>query len=113
MLNRKRKGKRRLPTRVKQPLAQQTMVNQSWSMYFMSDSMVGNRKFKTLNIMDYCSRDVLAIEVDTSLSSRIVIRTLDKFIEQRGKRVSIRTDSGPEFTSKDLELWRRDKGINL
>ena len=112
-LNRKRKGKRRLPARVKQSLAQQSLVNQSWSMDFMSDSMVGNRKFRTLNVMDDCSREVLAIEVDTSLSSRRVIRTLDRIIEQRGKRVSIRTDNGPEFTSKVLELWSLDKGINL
>ncbi len=63
--------------------------------------------------MDDCSREVLAIEVDTSLSSRRVIRTLDRIIEQRGKPVSIRTDNGPEFTSKDLELWSLDKGNNL
>ena len=84
-LNKKRRGKRRLPTRVKQPLAQQNTINQSWSMDFMSDSMVGNRKF----------------------------RTLDRIIEQRGKPVAIRTDNGPEFTSKDLELWSIDKGIKL
>lgn len=68
-------------------------------MDFMSDSMVGNRKFRTLNVMDYCSREVLAIEVDTSLSSRRVIRTLDRIIQQRGKPVSIRPDNGPKFTS--------------
>lgn len=84
-LNKKRRGKRRLPTRVKQPLAQQNTINQSWSKDFMSDSMVGNRKF----------------------------RTLDRIIEQRGKPVAIRTDNGPEFTSKDLELWSIDKGIKL
>jgi putative transposase len=72
-LNKKRRGKRRLPTRVKQPLAQQNTINQSWSMDFMSDSIVGNRKFRTLNIMVNCSREVLAIEVNTSLSSRRVI----------------------------------------
>jgi len=82
-------------------------------MDFMSDSMVGNRKFRTLNVMDDCSREVLAIEVDTLLSSRRVIRTLNRIIEQRGKPVSIRTDNCPEFTSKDLELWSLDKGINL
>lgn len=99
-LNRKRKGKRRLPARVKQPLTQQSFVNQSWSMDFMSDSIVGNRKFRQLNVMDDCTREVLAIEVDTSLSYRRIIRTLDRIIEQRGKPVSIRTDNG-------LSLLRR------
>jgi len=108
-LNRNRKGKRGLPARVKQPLAQQSMVNQSWSMDFMSDSMVGNRKFRTLNVMDDCFREVLAIEVDTSLSSRRVIRIPDRIIEQRGKPVSIRTDNGPEFTSKDLQFIQPGK----
>jgi len=112
-LNKKRRGKRRLPTRVKQPLAQQNTINQSWSMDFMSDSMVGNRKFRTLNIMDDCTREVLAIEIDTSLSSKRVIRTLDRIIEQRCKPVAIRSDNGPEFTSKDLELWSIDNGIKL
>ena len=78
----------------------------------MSDSKVGNRKFRTLNVIDDCSRGVLAIEVDTSLSSRRVIRTLNRIIEQRGKIVSIRTDNGPEFTSKNLDLWMLDKRIN-
>lgn len=112
-LNRKRRGKRRLPARVKQPLTQQSLINQSWSMDFMSDSMVGNRKFRTLNVMDDCSREVLAIEIDTSLSSKRVIRTLERIIEQRGMPATIRTDNGPEFTSKDLELWSLDKGINI
>jgi putative transposase len=112
-LNKKRKGKRRLPARVKQPLQQPTTVNRSWSMDFMSDSMVGNRKFRTLNVMDDCSREALAIEVDTSLSARRVIRTLDRIIEQRGKPLSVRTDNGPEFTSKDLELWAKEKGITI
>jgi putative transposase len=112
-LNKKRKGKRRLPARVKQPLIQQTEVNSSWSMDFMSDTMVGNRKFRTLNIMDDCSREVLAIEVDTSLSAKRVTRTLDRIIEQRGKPSSIRTDNGPEFTSKELELWAIEKGIMI
>jgi putative transposase len=68
-LNKKRKSKRRLPARVKQPLTQQPEVNKTLSMDFMSDSMVGNRKFRTLNVMDDCSREALAIEVDTSLSA--------------------------------------------
>jgi putative transposase len=82
-LNRKRKGKRRLPARVKQPLATQTTINKIWSMDFMSDSVVSGRRFRTFNVMDDCSREALAIEIDTSLSSKRVIRTLERIIEDR------------------------------
>ena len=112
-LNKKRKGKRRLPARVKQPLQQQAAVNRVWSMDFMSDSIVSGRKFRTLNVMDDCSREALAIEVDTSLSAKRVIRVLERIIEDRGKPTAIRTDNGPEFTSKDLELWAMEKEINI
>ena len=112
-LNKKRKGKRRLPARVKQPLQQQTEVNKTWSMDFMSDSMTGNRKFRTFNVIDDCSREVLAIEVDTSLSSKRVIRVLDRVIENNGKPAAIRVDNGPEFTSKHFELWAKEKGIYI
>lgn len=112
-LNKKRKGKRRLPARIKQPLTQQTMINKTWSMDFMSDSMVGGRKFRTLNVMDDYSREALAIEIDTSISAKRVIRTLDRIIEQRGKPTAIRTDNGPEFTSKELELWAIENEITI
>jgi putative transposase len=110
-LNRKRKGKRRLPARVKQPLVQQTMVNKSWSMDFMSDVMVQGRKFRTFNVMDDCSREVLTIEVDTSLSSKRIIRTLNRTIEIHGKPTAVRVDNGPEFTFKNFELWAKEQDI--
>lgn len=110
-LNRKRKGKRRVPARVKQPLVKQEQLNQSWSMDFMSDSMVGNRKFRTFNVIDDCTREVLAIEIDTSLSSKRIVRTLKRIIDERGTPKTIRTDNGPEFTSKEFELWCKDQGI--
>lgn len=112
-LNRKRKGKRRLPARVKQPLATQVNVNQIWSMDFMSDSVVSGRRFRTFNVMDDCSREALAIEIDTSLSAKRVIRTLERIIEDRGKPAILRSDNGPEFTSKDLEIWCKDQEITL
>jgi putative transposase len=112
-LNKKRRGKRRLPARVKQPLQQQTALNSSWSMDFMSDSLVGSRKFRTFNVMDDCSREVLAIEVDTSLSAKRIIRTLDKIIAERGIPRTIRTDNGPEFTSNDFAFWCNEKGIEI
>lgn len=82
-------------------------------MDFMSDAMTGNRKFRTFNVIDDCSREVLAIEVDTSLSSKRVIRTLERIIETNGKPMTVRVDNGPEFTSKDFELWTKDNGISI
>jgi putative transposase len=112
-LNRKRKGKRRLPYWVKQPLVKQEQINQSWSMDFMSDSMVNGRRFRTFNLIDDCTREALAIEIDTSLSSKRIIRILERVILERGKPSIIRTDNGPEFTSKDLELWAKDNEIQI
>jgi putative transposase len=102
-MNKRRKGKRRLPQRVKHPLQQQPDINQSWSMDFMSDTLVNGRKFRTLNIIDDCNREALAIEIDTSLSAKRVIRTLEQVIDWRGKPAFIRVDNGPEYTSKDFE----------
>ena len=82
-------------------------------MDFMSDSMVGGKRFRTFNLIDDCTREVLAIEIDTSLSSKRIIRTLERVILDRGKPNIIRTDNGPEFTSKDLELWARDHEIKI
>ena len=73
--------------------------------------MVGNRKFRTFNVIDDGTREALAIDVDTSLSSKRIIRTLEKVIEQRGTPDSIRSDNGPEFTSKDFQLWCESKKI--
>jgi len=79
----------------------------------MCDSMVGGRRFRTFNLIDDCTREVLAIEIDTSLSSKRIIRTLERVILDRSKPNIIRTDNGPEFTSKDLELWARDNEIQI
>jgi putative transposase len=98
-LNIRRKIKRRLPERIKQPLAVPGGLNQSWSMDFMSDSLVDGRRFRLLNIIDDYNRESLWIEVDTSLPSLRVIRVLERLLEMRGKPLRIRVDNGPEFVS--------------
>lgn len=112
-LHKRRKGKRRIPARVKQPLQQALAVNETWSMDFMSDSMVNGRKFRTLNVIDDATRSVLAIEIDTSLSAARVTRTLERIIEQQGKPRMIRVDNGPEFTSITFSVWAKEKGITV
>lgn len=112
-LNIRRRAKKRLPERVKQPLSIPDTVNQVWSIDFMCDSLVDGRKFRLLNVIDDYNRESLAIEVDTSLPSLRVIRVLERIIAQREKPSTIRTDNGPEFISYKLQEWCEEKGITL
>ena len=112
-LNMKRKGKRRLPMRILQPLEAVNAINVCWSMDFMSDALLTGRKLRTFNVIDDFNREALAIEIDTSLPAERVIRVLDQVINWRGKPRRIRVDNGPEFISSKLGMWCEDKGICL
>ncbi len=112
-LNIRRKVKRRLPERIKRPLMVPESLNQSWSMDFMSDSLVDGRRFRLLNIIDDYNRESLWIEIDTSLPSRRVIRVLERLLEMREKPLRIRVDNGPEFISDLLKLWCEEHNIEI
>lgn len=112
-LNVRRKTKRRVPERIKQPLLVPETINQSWSMDFMCDSLVDGRRFRLLNIIDDYNRESLAIEIDTSLPALRVIRVLQRLIEMKAKPQSIRVDNGPEFISDKLQQWCDDHEIRL
>lgn len=86
-LNIRRRMKRRLPARVKQALFQPTKPNQTWSMDYMHDSLWDGRPFRLLNIIDDHIREVLAMEVDTSLPALRLVRILERLKEQRGARI--------------------------
>jgi putative transposase len=112
-LNVRRRVKRRIPERIKQPLVVPETIIQVWSMDFMCDSLVDGRRFRLLNIIDDYNRESLAIEVDTSLPSLRVIRVLQRLLETRGKPETIRVDNGPEFISDKLQLWCDEQQIHL
>lgn len=112
-LNRRRKGKRRLPTRHPQPLAVPPMANQTWSMDFMSDALMCGRRFRTFNVVDDFNRESLAIEVDLNLPAPRVIRVLDRIASQRGYPERVRMDNGPEFVSVALAGWAEDHDVKL
>ena len=112
-LNVRRKAKRRIPQRIKEPLEVPATINQGWSMDFMCDSLVDGRRFRLLNIIDDYNRESLAIEIDTSLPALRVIRTLQQLIERRTKPQVIRVDNGPEFISDKLQQWCDDQKIRL
>ena len=112
-LNIRRKAKKRLPQRIKQPIIIPQQSNYCWSMDFISDSLTDGRKFRILNIIDDFNRESLAVEVDTSLPALRVIRTLEQLASTKGSPKQIRVDNGPEFISHKLKMWCEPKGITL
>jgi len=51
-LNKRRKGKKRLPTRTPAPLQVSTAMNECWSADFTSDALWCGRRFRTFNVVD-------------------------------------------------------------
>jgi len=112
-LNIRRRTKKRLPERVKDPLVLPIGPNITWSMDFMQDSLTNGRKFRTLNVIDDFNREALGIATETSISGHRVVNELNKIIQWREKPECIRVDNGPEFICKALEKWADENGIRL
>jgi len=104
-LSLRRKRKKRIRSEGREKPENPTRPNEQWSMDFMSDSIAGGRRFRTLNIIDEYTHECLAIEVDLNIGGSVVARTLERLINRRGKPERILCDNGPEFTSKALDQW--------
>jgi len=67
--------------------------NQEWALDFVADRLETGRGIRVLTIVDAFTRECLGLDVDTSLSSRRVTRTLEQVILERGTPGSIRCDN--------------------
>ena len=112
-LQMRRKRKRRLPSRVKEPLNQPENINDTWSMDFMHDVLESGRKVRVLNIIDDFNREALTVEAAYSHNSHSVIEQLEIIMITRDKPIRIRVDNGPEFISDRLKAWCKEQGIVL
>lgn len=107
----RRKHKKRLPSRVKQPLIVPAAPNKTWSMDFMSDALADGRRIRILNITDDFNREALAVEAALSFPAERVIRVMQILEEEHGLPETIRVDNGPEFISNRFQCWCRAKQI--
>jgi putative transposase len=87
--------------------------NERWSIDFVSDCVSTGRVIRMLTVVDDCTRECPAIEVDTSLGGLRVRRVLDRIASERGLPEAIVLDNGPEFRGRALAAWSEERGVRL
>ena len=107
---RKRKKPKR-PTNERMALQIAQTVNEVWSMDFVSDSLANGRRIKCLTVADDFSHECVELAVDYGISGRYVTRLRDQAAIFRGYPRVVRTDNGPEFTSRAFMAWAQTHGI--
>ncbi len=110
-IRRRKRRQKRIQERIPSPCP--SRPNERWSMDFIFDSSADDRKVKCLVVVDDFTREVLAIEVDTSISGRRVCQVLDRLIMIYGKPGMLLTDNGPEFISGSYALWAIQNKVRI
>lgn len=107
----RRKRRKRASQAPREALPVAARQNDCWSMDFLSDSLTDRRGLRVFAVVDDHSRLCTVLDCDISLPAARVTRMLDRAIEEHGKPRRIRTDNGPEFTSKAFDAWAYQHGI--
>jgi putative transposase len=85
--------------------------NHVWTYDFVHDRLAGKRTFRMLCVLDEHTRECLAIEAASSITSQDVILTLTRLMRLYGKPEHIRSDQGAEFTAGRVMKWLRDQNV--
>ena len=110
---RRKKPKRRVSAKRRNDRAPIVSSHDVWSMDFMADQLYNGQRLRCLTIVDAFSKLCPAIGVGFQYPAADVIRTLDLAAGEYGYPRSIRVDNGPEFISKELDLWAWTHGVTL
>lgn len=108
-----KRRRRKLVMLDRQILQQSAGPNETWSMDFVMDTLANGRRIKCLTVVDDFTRECLDIAVDFGISGEYVSRVLDQIGQFRGLPKAIRTDQGPEFTSRALDRWAYAQRVDL
>jgi putative transposase len=109
----RKRRRRKLVMADRQVLQAPSVPNQIWSIDFIMDTLANGRRIKCLTVVDDFTRECLDIAVDYGISGGYVARVLDAIGQFRGLPRAIRTDQGPEFTSRALDRWAYGCGVDL
>lgn len=84
--------------------------NHVWALDFAFDTTERMVQFKIMPVVDEFTKEVLAIQVDRSITSQDVCVQLELLQAIHGAPSFLRMDNGPEFISKTLAAWCQRHG---
>jgi putative transposase len=108
-----KRPKRKVSAKLREDRRPPEGANDVWSMDFLSDQLFDSRKIKVLTIVDAFSKVSPAIDVRSRYTGADVVAALERITEEYGTPNSCRVDNGPEFISKDLDVWAYQNGVTL
>lgn len=121
----RRHGGRKRALGARAPMAFPGRPNAHWSLDFVHDplgrqanrtfvgrQMTDGRRFRTLGVVDDCTRECLALAPNTSISGQRVARELDAIVARRGVPRAIVSDNGTELTSNAILAWSDERSID-
>ncbi len=110
---RNKSPKRRVMAKRREGHATATAPNQIWAMDFVHDQLFDGRKIRVLTVVDIFTRLSPAIDVRHSYRGADVVTALEQAACAVGYPQTIRVDNGPEFISRELDLWAYLRGVTL
>jgi putative transposase len=105
--------KRRVKAKARKDQIIATAKNDCWSMDFMSDQLFTGQKLRILTIVDNFTKLSPIIDVGFSYKGSNVVLALEKATVIHGLPKVIKVDNGPEFISKELDLWAYSNKVEL
>jgi putative transposase len=110
---RRKPSRRRVSAKLRKDRTDAIRPNQCWSMDFMADELFDGRRLRLLTIVDNFSRVSPFIGVGLRYPGYDVVTALNLAVAQYGVPECLRVDNGPEFISKEVDLWAYAHGVVL
>jgi putative transposase len=97
--------RRRVSAKLRDDRVPAMAKNDCWSMDFVADQLFDGTRVRVLTIVDNFTRESPRIGVGYRYRAYDVIETLTRAVRDHGCPKRIRVDNGPEFVSRELDLW--------
>jgi putative transposase len=110
---RNKSPKRKVKAKLREGREAASARNEVWAMDFVHDQLFDATKVRVLTVIDTFTKFAPAIEPRFNWRGTGVVDVLERVCKQLGFPKSIRVDQGPEFISKDLDLWAYRRGVIL